>query len=611
MPGHDETELHLADEEGNEIVARIFGAADPDQPADRYLNDMLAFAYCQTSKGKTGMAYTQQLQRSSSYGLPFGGIDIEQPLVDPVLWGHLYRTDPVNHACCDAKVEYIVGQGYRIRPAQEIFGANMPIAQLGKEPDEAQRKVALDFFLASEPDYSFGDMTSALELDMQAGGNAYMELLRDNDRKLIRLARVPAETMRIELNNQGFMQARDTRYQFWPRYGTKVKSVTADLLTSGEADKRGYDRADRKRRRYVSFQAHEPRDMGDYFPVGQDAFGLLVGQAKGESAIVTGVNEMIHFQQPSPRDSNYGEPAIAAAVEDHLLSKNQRQFMAMHFDRGMLPRLAILVQGRLSEKVVKTIQSWAQGSARLEAANSVLVIELPPETEAKFDKLSSEVMNEGAFMGLREMSDGAVKMAHRVPDSIVQTAANSNRAESAEANAKFITGVVRPTQMKRAEKYNMLLREELGVTDWVVDFNIPDLESEQIKAQVTNILMNQGVLSINEVRRLYNHAPITGCDIPILKLGGGQAVLVTELQSLANASNRGARGQEALDALPEQQKGAVLLPGESHCTLLLPIPLNAMNDDQRREMAGIVKGIGVWNEDDIAGVFGIGDTQKP
>jgi capsid portal protein len=605
---HDDTELHLEDEAGNPVIARVFiaGGDDPFLPQGRYVQDLTSYAYCATKDNRTGMAYSEALQREAWQGLPFGGINIEQPLVDPVLWRELYRRDPVNHACCDAKVEYIVGQGYRLRPKQELFGGDMPASQLDKQPDEAQRQVALNFLEASQPDYSFLEMAVKLELDLQSTGNAFMELVRDADGTLVRLGHLPSETMRIELNYQGFMQARDTRYRFWSRYGSGYQSVSAENMTLKAAAKAGYDISgiDHKHR-YLAFQKQSVSDLADYLSVDPDDFVQIIGQAKGEPNVATSVNDMMHFKQETPRDTNYGEPAIAAAIEDHLGAKNQRQFMAMYFDRGMIARLAFVVKGRLSDAVVKTIETWAKGSARLEAANSVLVIELPPETEMDVEKLSSEALNEGAFMAYRQMCDGAIKMAHRVPDSIVQTAANSNRAESAESNAKFITGVVRPTQVKRAEKYNLLLERELGVTDWVVDFNIPDLESEQVKAQVTKILMDQGVLSINEVRRVYNHAPIPGGDVPMLKLGGGHVMLVEKGAQLMKIENAGGKGQDAADALPDVPKGAMLLPGEKHCTLLLPIPLAGLTEEQRGQMAGIVKDIGVWNEDDIGSVFGL------
>jgi HK97 family phage portal protein len=258
------------------------------------------------------------------------------------------------------------------------------------------------------------------------------------------------------------------------------------------------------------------------------------GKARTGEMQVAAVNEMLHFSIFSPRDGHYGEPPTVSCVEEVLGNQNMKLMTLTYFDRNGVPRLAIVVEGdELSEGMVKELKTWADSQDKLEAMNEVLVLQCPPGTSAKFEKLASEQLSDAGFTEYKRMNDEGIMRAHRTPESVIATASNSNRAESAEANGKFITGVVRPRQKAYMSKINYLLREELDITDWVFDLNVPDLETQKVKAEIAEIYMRAGARTINEVRRTDGLAGIEGGDEAHRAIPGTGIVFVRTFSDLA------------------------------------------------------------------------------
>lgn len=462
-------------------------------------------------------------QASGTPSLTPQKLTVENPPVDPVAYRELYRRDSTHRACVDAKVAYIAGQGWRLRPVAELFGNDQFVSpgSVG-EPDPKQRERALAFLKASEPDFSLSQLLQMVETDCQAEGNGYLEVSRDSDGTPTRLYYAPAETMRIMMDYSGFVQVRGNRKAFWARYGTGAKSIKVTKASEVSLE----DNA-----QFVS------QAVGD-LPLAMRGLSSNLGEwfekaAAGDTTYAA-VNEMMHFSIFSPKDTNYGEPCILSAIEDLLGNQNMKIMTLTYFDRCGVPRLAILVEGdELNTEVTKTLETWANSQDKLEAMNQIMVLEVPPGVAVKIEKLSSEQLQDAAFLDYRRMNDESIMRTHRTPESILATAANSNRSESSEANKKFVTGVIRPRQEVYMSKINYLLREELGVTDWVFDLNVPDLESEKVKAEISEIYLQGGARTINEVRRSDGLSGIDGGDQAHRVIPGTGLVFVGNFDKLA------------------------------------------------------------------------------
>jgi len=100
---------------------------------------------------------------------------------------------------------------------------------------------------------------------------------------------------------------------------------------------------------------------------------------------------------------------------------------------------------------------------------------------------------------------------------------------SQAANTEWLAGVVRPEQRRIEAHFNYIIRHELGVEDWVLDLNIPDLISERERAEIWGILCRFGVISINEVRRFYGQPPVKGGDEPLIQAIGSGPLKVSQI----------------------------------------------------------------------------------
>lgn len=480
---------------------------------------------------------------SAAPQLDVSATKVEAPAVDPISYRELYRRDPTHRACVDAKVAYTVGQGFRLRPVNELHGSDefgVPSEALQREPDPKQREVALRFLAASEPDYTLTEMLAMVETDAQAEGGGYLEIARDDGGRISRMYHVPGETMRILADNSGYMQIRGQKKAYWARYGTGAKSIVVKKCEgANDVDVRFVEDSVGA---YRLNERVKSNDLGRWYGAAQ------VGEER-----VTSVNEMMYFPIYTPRDTNYGEPCIVSAIEDLLGNQNQKLLALTYFDRFGVPRLAIVIEGdELAEGTVKELKDWASSQDKLEAMNEVLVLRVPEGTKAHFEKLSSEHLEDAAFPEYRRANDEAIMRAHRTPESVLATAGNSNRAESAEANNKFLVGVVRPRQRLYEGKINYLLRTELGVTDWVFDLNVPDLESEYVKAQIADIYLRRAALTVNEVRRSKGMSDVEGGDVAFILVPGAGAVTLENV--VKGAGLAGAKGQKT----PAKNEPAVM-----------------------------------------------------
>jgi len=87
-----------------------------------------------------------------------------------------------------------------------------------------------------------------------------------------------------------------------------------------------------------------------------------------------------------------------------------------------------------------------------------------------------------------------------VPPSKVTVVENANLANSRDQDKTFREQVVRPEQRRIEYKMNRLIREQLGIGDWLFQFKEMDLTEAREEAEVSAIYADIGVLSAEEIR---------------------------------------------------------------------------------------------------------------
>ena len=546
-------------------------------------SDLIKYGYQQNAQGLTGQAAqlsSVPVEEGASAGLPLaiwrglpvGGVYLEMPIVDPVLWRHIYQTDETVRRCVDLKVQLMVGQGFKLAPkGQDDPNDYEPRAEDWK-PDPKQYVKAMKFLRASEPDMTPTQLLTKLVLDRESQGNGYLEIARDADGTPLRFYHVPGETMRIALNNLGFVQIREWRHALWSKYGTGKNTVVArpqprvvtmqaeegatpdwkpravmtyeiDFVDQAAADikdalpKTAFElsetlsqAAEQVANTYVEFATQSANSLSSLNINSAGQYGDFSFYQQPPVAIASTVNDMMHFPMDSPRDSHYGEPCTSSCVEDHLGSRNCKQYMTMYFDRGTVPTVIILVKGRLAQEQVKVVEKFFSGQMRMEASAGAMVLEGLPDTDTEVVKLSSEALHEGAFIEYRGVCDAGKARAHGVP--LWMVGLGEKDANGDEEARLFFKSVIVPAQKFIADKINYFLEHDLGITDWVFSLDVADLTDLKTLVDIQSKRLNDGSMTTNEVRAQNGDAPVDGGSTAYRNLGGGRVLTIGSLPSV-------------------------------------------------------------------------------
>ena len=512
-----QAELEVINAKGQTVKAHVF--ADPNGS----LANKFMFAMGRLT-GKAGES--NQLDRFDRGGLLAQKLAVVRPPVLPEMYAELYRKDPTNRACIDAKVRSVAMQGWQIRPRNQVSpafdggGAGEPVTG---DLDYAVRDAIIEVFENSMPEFSFTTMMAAVWTDVEAEGDGYVEILRKNNGKIHAFLPTKAVTMRIARHVPGYVQIRGQHKRWFAQYGYDYDAIVL------ERENRKAATSDDGRFTIEADPVFLPKNFtkaktGDMIAKAGGDLGELMGAAVDDGAEVqVSANEMIRFSVATPKDTVYGEPPILSAIEDFLTAQNIRMFMLSYFDNATIPRMAIFVKGSdaLTSETVGAIETWIKSQNKLDALNEVLVVEVGEGSDVQIEKLSSEQLGDGgSFLECRQAADRSIAIAHHTPPSIIFDIYDLNNAVSKEADRRFIETVVRPKQRMIEDQFNYVIQQEFGTRDWVLDLKVPDLTELDSRRQLWQMLLTRGAVTINEVRRELQLGDVEGGDVPFLLVPG-------------------------------------------------------------------------------------------
>jgi len=450
----------------------------------------------------------------------------------------LYRNDPIQKACVDAKVACITSQGYKIRPRREMALVDNSTATAygdeDKDPDEAQKAAVISLLDAGLPEYPLVQTLQELWLDVESTGNGYLELTRNGMGELDGIYPVKSASIEIVAGGDGYMQRRDGKARFFAKYtgeGGQAVAVRAQKTSFTRPGKQGVPREILS----VPIQWGEATALMKSY--NRAAKKLMDAPVEGDTA-VTPVNEIMMFKKPTPLDTPYGEPDIVAAVYDALGSESAALFNLNYFENATVPRLVIIVEGgQMSDKVEEQIRNWVSEQSGPDVLNQVLLIENPDaSTKIRIEPLGVSELRDAGFLEYREHCSAHIMAANRTPASIIGYATGAIHAASAEANLRFFGTVVRPGQRLLESRFNYLFERESGVHDWVLELAMPELVSPVERAQFFDTLISRGVVTVNDVRRFFGMHPVEGGDEPFIQVVGQGAVPIKFLDRIVEAN---------------------------------------------------------------------------
>lgn len=319
-----------------------------------------------------------------------------------------------------------------------------------EEPDEDQLRKAEEFLDTPNPDDTFDDLLEDAVTDLQIFGDAFWELAR-------KVGEDGSVTKEL-----GAIYSMDT------------------VRMSIKADKNG---------NIEGF--HQSKDNSE-----KDFFDRA---------------DILHFKLQARGRNLFGRSPLSSLklpIETDLWAQiYNREF----FKNNGTPSIVITVDENVGDEQFEEIKAALDTFKGAAQAHQNLLL----WGNAKFEKLST-TPQEMSFAELRRMSREEILAVYGVPPGLIGIieVGNIGAGSGDFQMEKFLNGVIKPLQRKLSGRVNrIILRRELGVTDYELEFPQEDVPADLDKARSEVTKFKGGLTKRNEARNSLGLPPVEGGDV--------------------------------------------------------------------------------------------------
>ena len=427
---------------------------------NQYLNNANAFP-----SGQDG-TQSKQLNPGMVYQNGYGLFDVITPPYNMYELASYYDTSFANHAAIDAKVENVVGLGYKFEITDKTmlrFEMNDDAEQVDRARRRIERaKIEIRDWLESLNDEdTFQQTMEKFYTDVQATGNGFLEIGRTVTGEIGYVGHIPATTVRVRRMRDGFVQIIGQKLVYFRNFGANNKNpLTAD-----------------------------PRP-----------------------------NEILHFKQYSPLNTFYGVPDIVPAISSLVGDSLAAQYNIDYFQNKAVPRYIITVKGaKLSaeaeDKMFRFMQTGLKGQN-----HRTLYIPLPGDTDNNKVEFNMEpienTVQEGSFEKYRKQNRDDILVAHQVPISKLGGSDSAAIAAALAQDRTFKEQVSRPAQRHLEKVVNKVIKEKTDILE--LKFNELTLTDEIAQSQILERYVKTQVITPNEAREILNMSQRPDGDSPFV-----------------------------------------------------------------------------------------------
>ena len=411
-------------------------------------------------------AKSKQLNAGTVYRNGYGLFDVITPPYNMYELANFYDTNFANHAAIDAKVENVVGLGYRF----DITDRTMLSFEMSDDQGRVDRarnrieraKIMLrDWLEGLNDDDSFTTTMEKVYTDLQATGNGFLEVGRKVNGEIRYIGHIPATTVRVRRLKDGFLQIIGNKIVYFRNFGARnANPVTAD-----------------------------PRP-----------------------------NEIIHLKQYSPLNTFYGIPDILSALPSLIGDQLASQYNIDYFENKAVPRYVITVKGaKLSADAEDKMFRFLQTGLKAQS-HRTLYIPLPGDTENNKVEFKMEPIEngiqEGSFKEYRKQNRDDILIAHQVPISKLGGSDSAAIAAAIAQDRTFKEQVSRPAQKYLEKMVNKIVKEKTDVLE--LRFNELTLTDEIAQSQILERYVKTQVMTPNEAREKLDLPQRPDGDVPFV-----------------------------------------------------------------------------------------------
>ena len=365
----------------------------------------------------------------------------------------LLYTNFLHFRCINQKVSDVVGRGY------VITSGNSETDTANKDDIET----ITSFFSRPNTLETGAELLKKVWTDYESLAQVYLELSLDGEGKPVALWVAPAQTVRICVGKNYYVQIIDNKKKYFPKFG-----ATADVLL-------------------------------------RDKVALGIRE--------TDISQhcMFSLHNSSPKDLNYGVPDYFPVVPAILLDKYRSDFNISYFENNAVPRYAVIVTGASIEgPVEEAIKSYFSTHIKGQAHKTLILSVGDKEVNITFEKLAADVQ-ESSFRLLHQDALYDICLAHMIPPRWVGIAERGSLGGSKESESQarnYKTNYVVPNQQLLSDKLTeILIREGFKNDKLKIRFNDLDITDVLADAKVGETYVKNGILSINEFRTSYLRLP--------------------------------------------------------------------------------------------------------
>jgi PBSX family phage portal protein len=394
-------------------------------------------------------AGSKALNPGTVYRNGYGLFDVITPPYNMYELANFYDTSFANHAAIDAKVENIVGLGYRFDIADRT-ALRLEMSEDQEATERARKRIERakielrDWLENLNDDDSFTKVMEKVYTDVEATGNGFIEVGRTVKGEIGYIGHIPATTVRVRRLNDGFLQIIGQAVVYFRNFGANNQNpVTADSRP----------------------------------------------------------NEIIHIKSYSPLNTYYGIPDIVSAMPSLIGDQLAARYNIDYFENKAVPRYIITLKGaKLSgdaeDKMFRFLQTGLKSQS-----HRTLYIPLPGDTdqnkvEFKMEPIENGIQD-GSFKEYRKQNRDDILIAHQVPISKLG-GSESGLAAALSQDRTFKEQVARPAQHHLEKVVNKIIKEKTDILE--LKFNELTLTDEIAQSQILERLVKTQIMMPNEAR---------------------------------------------------------------------------------------------------------------
>jgi HK97 family phage portal protein len=218
--------------------------------------------------------------------------------------------------------------------------------------------------------------------------------------------------------------------------------------------------------------------------------------------------DIFHLRAPS-LDGLLGETPIYLVRNIIGVELEAERYVASFFRNGARPAGLIKVTGTLTEEALKRLrQSWQAVTGGAENAGRVAIL------ESGYDWQSVSVNPEEAkLVELRSYCRSQIASAFNVPVHMVGDASKTSYASAEQGNSEFVQHCLSNWASRFEEECARKLIRQNEEIDTQISFDAMLRGDLSSRFSAYSVALNNGFLTINEVREREQYAPIDGGDV--------------------------------------------------------------------------------------------------